>query len=87
MATGTYQAWRDGGTWGALFETTYGRLLLVKIVAICALVALGNLARQRVQRLRVPMAALTAVQIIAVKEIAQPEKVTVKAGVRGQGDS
>lgn len=33
------------------------------------------------------MAALTAVQIIAVKEIAQPEKVTVKAGVRGQGDS
>ncbi len=86
VATGTYQAWRGVGTWGALFETTYGRLLLVKIVAICALVALGNLARQRVQRLRAPVAAITAAAAIPVREIAQPEMVTVKAGARGRGN-
>jgi len=85
VATGTYQAWRGVGTWAALFETTYGRLLLVKIIAICALVALGNLARRRVQRLRAPVAALTAAATIPVKEIASPERVTVKAGVRGRG--
>ncbi|HEX6519819.1 MAG TPA: FixH family protein [Streptosporangiaceae bacterium] len=85
VATGTYQAWRGVGSWGALFGTTYGRLLLVKIVAVCALVGLGNLARQRVQRLRAPMAAITAAQAIRVKEIAQPEMVTVKAGARGRG--
>lgn len=86
VATGTYQAWRGVGTWGALFGTTYGRLLLVKIVAMCALVALGNLARHRVQRLRAPVAAITAAQAIPVKEIAQPDLMTVKAGARGRGN-
>jgi copper transport protein len=86
VASGTYQAWRGVGTWGGLFETTYGQLLLVKIGAICALVALGNLARQRVQRLRAPVAAISAAQAIPVKEIARPERVTVKAGARGRGN-
>ncbi|HZR53194.1 MAG TPA: copper resistance protein CopC [Streptosporangiaceae bacterium] len=86
VITGTYQAWRGVGlSWGALFDTTYGQLLLVKIGAICALVALGNLARHRVQRLRAPVAAITAAQAIPVKQIAQPERVTIKAGARGRG--
>jgi copper transport protein len=86
VATGTYQAWRGVGGWGALFETTYGQLLLVKIGAMCALVGLGNLARQRVQRLRAPVAAIAAAQAIPVKEIAQPDLVAVKAGARGRGN-
>ena len=84
VATGTYQAWRGVGSWGALFETTYGRLLLVKIVAVCALVALGNLARQRVQRLRAPVAAIVAAQASPVREAAPANLVTSKAGARAR---
>ena len=87
VITGTYQAWRGVGlSWGALFDTTYGQLLLVKIGAICVLVALGDLARHRVQRLRAPVAAIAAAQAIPVKELARPERATVKAGVRARGN-
>jgi copper transport protein len=54
VLTGTYQAWRNVGTWSALFDTTYGRLLLIKIGAMCALIALGYLARIRIAALRAP---------------------------------
>jgi copper transport protein len=55
VVTGTYQAWRGVGTWGALAGTTYGRLLLVKIAGMCALIALGYLARRRIaEGLRAP---------------------------------
>ena len=84
VATGTYQAWRGVGSWGALFATPYGRLLLVKIVAVCALVALGNLARQRVQRLRAPVAAIAAAQAGPVRQAATASLVTAKAGGRGR---
>jgi copper transport protein len=84
VATGTYQAWRGVGSWGALLETSYGRLLLVKVAAVCALVALGNLARRRVQRLRAPVAAIVAAQASAVREAAPASLVTVKAGGRGR---
>jgi copper transport protein len=63
VVTGTYQAWRNVGTWGALAGTSYGRLLLVKIAAMCALIALGYLARRRIaEGLRAPLAAETAVE-------------------------
>lgn len=87
VATGTYQAWRGVGSWGALFQTPYGRLLLVKIVAVCALVALGNLARRRVQRLRAPVAAIVAAQAAPaslVREAVPASLATVKAGGRGR---
>jgi copper transport protein len=59
VVTGTYQAWRGVGTWGALTGTTYGRLLLLKIAAMCALIALGYLARRRIaEGLRAPVAAM-----------------------------
>jgi copper transport protein len=86
VATGTYQAWRGVGSWGALFETTYGRLLLVKIVAVCALVALGNLARQRVQRLRAPVAAILAAQASPVREAASANLVTRRAAARARAN-
>ena len=84
VATGTYQAWRGVGSWGALFATPYGRLLLVKIAAVCALVALGNLARQRVQRLRAPVAAIAAAQASPIRQAAPASLVTAKAGGRGR---
>jgi copper transport protein len=48
--TGTYQAWLGVGSWSALTGTRYGQLVLVKIVAFVALLALGNLSRIAVQR-------------------------------------
>jgi copper transport protein len=54
LLTGTYQAWRGVGTWPALFATTYGRLLLVKIGAMLVLIGLGYVARIRVAALRAP---------------------------------
>ena len=52
LLTGTYQAWRGVGTWPALVDTTYGRLLLIKIGAMCVLIGLGYVARIRIAALR-----------------------------------
>jgi copper transport protein len=54
LLTGTYQAWRNVGTLPALFDTNYGRLLLIKIGAMCVLIALGYVARIRIAALRAP---------------------------------
>jgi len=45
VASGTYQAWRQVGTLGALTGTVYGRLLLIKLLGVGLLIALGYLAR------------------------------------------
>jgi copper transport protein len=50
IATGSYQAWREVGTVPALYRTTFGRVLLVKIVAVLAVIVMGGLARRWVQR-------------------------------------
>lgn len=47
--TGTYQAWREVGSWWALGHTTYGALVLVKIALFLVLVGLGAVARGRVR--------------------------------------
>ena len=46
--TGTYQAWQEVGSWSALFDTTYGELVLTKIELFAVLVAFGAVARSRV---------------------------------------
>ena len=50
VLTGTYLAWREVGSIAALRSTEYGRLLLVKLIGVVALIALGNLGRRWVQR-------------------------------------
>jgi len=45
VITGTYQAWRQVGTLGALTGTVYGKLLLVKLLGVGLVIALGYLAR------------------------------------------
>ncbi|TVZ03478.1 copper resistance protein CopC [Trebonia kvetii] len=54
VASGVYQAWREVGTWGALFETGYGRLIQVKIAGLLVLIDLGYLARRHIRRGRFP---------------------------------
>ncbi|WP_179282247.1 copper resistance CopC/CopD family protein [Streptosporangium subroseum] len=48
--TGLYLAWRQVGTWGALGGTDFGRLLLVKLVLVLAVLALAAGARRFVRR-------------------------------------
>ncbi|MDT7670892.1 MAG: copper transport protein, partial [Pseudonocardiales bacterium] len=55
--TGTYQAWRQLDTLGALFGSPFGRLLLVKLGSVAVLVSLGGLARRWVHRRLSPVTA------------------------------
>lgn len=54
VVSGTYQAWRQVGTLPALPGTTYGRLLLVKLLGVGLLIALGYLARVWIAHYRKP---------------------------------
>ncbi|MEV7319807.1 copper resistance protein CopC [Streptomyces sp. NPDC093970] len=46
VVTGVYQSWRGLGSWQALTGTTYGRLLLVKLVAVTLLLAAASQSRR-----------------------------------------
>ena len=48
-ASGTYQGWRQVRTWDALTTTDYGRLLLIKVCLVAIMIALGFLARRRLE--------------------------------------
>ncbi|MCY0924783.1 copper resistance protein CopC [Streptomyces sp. H27-H1] len=49
--TGTYQAWRQVGSWSALTGTDYGRLLLIKIGLVGTVVAIAYTSRKWTSRL------------------------------------
>ncbi|HEY2550673.1 MAG TPA: copper resistance protein CopC [Streptosporangiaceae bacterium] len=78
LVTGTYQAWRNVGSWPALFDTTYGRLLLIKIGAMLVLIFLGYLARMRISAMRAPAPALR----VSVMQMMMAGLPRVGAGVR-----
>jgi copper transport protein len=48
--TGSYAAWRGIGTVHAVFTTTYGLLVIAKIVLFVGILAVANLSRRHVQR-------------------------------------
>ena len=56
--TGSYAAWRGIGTVHAIFTTTYGLLVVGKVVLFLGLLALGNVSRRAIQHewRRVPVA-------------------------------
>ncbi|MGX4690894.1 copper resistance CopC/CopD family protein [Streptomyces sp. JNUCC 63] len=51
VVTGVYQSWRGLGSWATLTDTTYGRLLLVKLVAVVLMLAVASLSRRWTARL------------------------------------
>ncbi|QXE35874.1 copper resistance protein CopC [Streptomyces sp. GMY02] len=53
-ATGLYQSWRQVGSWSALWETTYGQLLLVKVGLVAVLVGIAWFSRRWTGRLGEP---------------------------------
>lgn len=50
IITGTFQAWREVGTLAALFSTTYGWLVVAKVIGLMVLVSLVYFSRTWVQR-------------------------------------
>ncbi|MBK3577079.1 copper resistance protein CopC/CopD [Streptomyces sp. MBT65] len=51
VVTGVYQSWRGLGSWNALTGTSYGRILLVKLVAVVLLLVVAGWSRQWTGRL------------------------------------
>ncbi|MGY4925240.1 copper resistance CopC/CopD family protein [Streptomyces sp. 900105755] len=51
VVTGVYQSWRGLGSWQALTDTSYGRLLLVKLAGVTLLVAAASQSRRWTARL------------------------------------
>ncbi len=87
IGTGIYQAWRQMGSWRAFPDTSYGRLLLIKIGLVCALVAVAWFSRRWTARLGRPGA--TAAGVAAAKAggagaAADGRKSVVKARTAGR---
>ncbi|MER6077636.1 copper resistance protein CopC [Streptomyces sp. NPDC001833] len=59
VVTGVYQSWRGLGSWQALTDTSYGRLLLVKLAAVTLLLAAASQSRRWTAKLA-PAPAVTA---------------------------
>ncbi|MCK8433858.1 copper resistance protein CopC/CopD [Streptomyces sp. D2-8] len=51
IATGTYQSWRQLGSWSAFTDTRYGQLLLAKIGLVVVLVGVAWISRRWTGRL------------------------------------
>jgi copper transport protein len=74
IATGTYQSWRQLGSWSAFTDTRYGQLLLAKIALVVVLVGVAWISRRWTGRL----AETAPVEAAAVRE-----KERVGAGADG----
>ncbi|MFF8937739.1 copper resistance protein CopC [Streptomyces paradoxus] len=77
IATGTYQSWRQLGSWSAFTDTRYGQLLLAKIGLVIVMVGVAWISRRWTGRL----AETAPVQAAAVRE-----KERVGAGTETAGD-
>ncbi|WP_420918918.1 copper resistance CopC/CopD family protein [Streptomyces albus] len=82
-ATGLYQSWRQVGTLDALTSTSYGQLLIVKVVLVAALVAVGWFSRRWTARLTEDPAAgerPQSARAAAVPGSRSPERAATPAG-------
>jgi copper transport protein len=90
IGTGTYQAWRQMGTWQAFTDTSYGRLLLIKIGLVCALVGVAWFSRRWTRAIgetsapRRTAVAVKARQPVAATAAAEPVEGERAAQLRRQ---
>ncbi|MBU6531018.1 copper resistance CopC/CopD family protein [Streptomyces sp. NPDC057245] len=86
VATGTYQSWRQLGSWTAFTDTRYGQLLLAKIGLVAVLVGIAYFSRRWTARL-----ADTAPVVVRQRDkaVRQREKTGAKASgaAKGSGGS
>ncbi|MFJ5276443.1 copper resistance CopC/CopD family protein [Streptomyces parvulus] len=64
VVTGTYQSWRQLGSWTAFTDTRYGQLLLLKIALVAVLVGIAYLSR----RWTAQLAQATAAGVVRQRE-------------------
>ncbi|MFE9707056.1 copper resistance CopC/CopD family protein [Streptomyces sp. NPDC005930] len=81
-ATGTYQAWRQLGSWTAFTDTRYGQLLLVKIGLVAVLVGVAYFSRRWTAQLA---QATTAVPGQRDKERVAASGARNNGGAKGAG--
>ncbi|MEU1099916.1 copper resistance protein CopC [Streptomyces tibetensis] len=85
IATGTYQSWRQLGSWSAFTDTRYGQLLLAKIALVVVLVGVAWISRRWTGRLA--EAASVEVPEVREPEVRKKERVGARAdGADGAGD-
>ncbi|MEU0442481.1 MULTISPECIES: copper resistance protein CopC [unclassified Streptomyces] len=79
--TGVYQSWRGLGSWQALTDTAYGRILLAKLAAVTLLLAAAAVSRTWTTRLATPAHAAPE---DATTDTAAPEEARelTTAGIR-----
>ncbi|MFE0760522.1 copper resistance protein CopC [Streptomyces smyrnaeus] len=82
-ATGLYQSWRQVGSWSALTGTSYGQLLMVKVLLVGVLVSVGWFSRRWTTRLtESPAAASASARGATVPTRRSPEGVTARTSAR-----
>lgn len=82
-ATGLYQSWRQVGSWSALTGTSYGQLLMVKVLLVGVLVSVGWFSRRWTTRLtESPAAASASARGATVPARRSPEGVTARTSAR-----
>ncbi|MFF0588755.1 copper resistance CopC/CopD family protein [Streptomyces sp. NPDC003781] len=84
VATGTYQSWRQLGSWTAFTDTRYGQLLLVKIGLVAVLVGVAYFSRRWTAQLAEATPAVTGAARGAAKAAGTTAgKASAKAAERG----
>ncbi|MEV7194890.1 copper resistance protein CopC [Streptomyces sp. NPDC093510] len=81
VATGTYQSWRQVGSWSALTGTSYGQLLLVKIGLVVVLVGVASVSRRWTGRIAAEAGGM-APETAAAVVVEQREKQSVKQATK-----
>ncbi|MFF9105001.1 copper resistance CopC/CopD family protein [Streptomyces rubrogriseus] len=82
VVTGTYQSWRQLGSWTAFTDTRYGQLLLVKIGLVAVLVGVAYFSRRWTAQL-----AEAAPAVAGAAAARRAEKGAGKAGTKAPGNA
>ncbi|MFF4473964.1 copper resistance CopC/CopD family protein [Streptomyces sp. NPDC001599] len=80
VVTGTYQSWRQLGSWTAFTDTRYGQLLLVKIGLVAVLVGVAYFSRRWTAQL-----AQAAPAVAGASAARRAEKGAGKASTKASG--
>ncbi|RZU29898.1 copper transport protein [Streptomyces sp. BK022] len=81
VVTGVYQSWRGLGSWQALTDTTYGRVLLAKLVAVGVLLGAAAWSRRWTGRLAKTTEAAVPVPVPAGGPALLPEPPAPETGL------
>ncbi|MCX4576062.1 copper resistance protein CopC [Streptomyces sp. NBC_01571] len=83
VVTGVYQSWRGLGSWDALTSTSYGRILVAKLIAVLCLLAGAAYSRRWAGRLMAAAQERAAVAVAVAERV--PETVGAPAVVGSGG--